>query len=157
MKVRRLIQGSVCLSLIAIGSIASAGGWHNGITRKLGIWYSDGYHAQEGCPSEKIGVWKHSGRAHYRDGHEYADHREHASPFADQYRPHGRPIHGGPVYDEPFYGGEPAESLAPGEPTPAAPKAPIMPTAPNDPTMPTPNGHSEARLPSSMFPLAPIR
>ncbi len=157
MEVRLLLRGTVCLTLMSVSSIAMAGGWHNSITRKLGIWYSDGYHAQEGCPTEKVGGWKRHGHAAYADGHEYAGREEHASPFADQHRAYSRPLRGGPAYGVPFEDEAFGAELQPGEPTPARPRAPVMPKAPNDPNVPMRQGHSEARLPSSMFPLAPLR
>lgn len=163
MTIRPILCGVVCLSLLGASSIASAGGWHHAITRKLGIWYGDGYHAREGCPSEKPRGGHAPGWSGYAGDYGYSEDRGEASAFADQHRSYApRTIYGGPMHDGPVYGGEIDDvphfgETLPGELTPARPKATLMPTAPNDPSVPMLQGHSEARLPSSMFPLTPLR
>gem|GEM_PF-2395635 len=157
MSVRWLLQASACLALLTTGSVASAGGWHNGITRKLGIWYSDGYHAHEGCPTERMVGRGSPGHPHYADGYGDPGYRPHASPFADQHRPYSHTPFNGSIPRGTEYSEVLDEPPIDAQPTPAKPRTTNMPAAPIDPSVPTREGHSEARLPSSMFPLMPIR
>lgn len=151
MSFRRLLQGSVCLALLATSSVASAG-WPNEIARKLGLGYSDGYHSREGCPTER-GCGP-AGHAHRYDG--FASRRAHSPMFADQHVPYSRSSPSSPIFSAAEYRGLGADSGEP-QPTPAKPRATNVPAVPNDPSMPTRHGHSEARLPSAMFPLTPAR
>ena len=164
----RLLRGTLCLSFLAVSAVALAGGPHHGVMRKLGIGYSDGYHAKEGCPIEQVGGWKHSYHPHQAGGHSYAGYGEPAPAFADQYRSYARePVYGSPMNSGLMHGdvlpGDampheiPADRASDSSPTPALPPKPVMRKAPQDPMIPTRNGHAEARLPSSMFPLTPIR
>ena len=157
-----LLRAAVFFALLVTCSVASAGGLHHGITRKLGIGYGDGYHAREGCPTEKIGGWKHPSASHHTGGYHYPGPRA-TGAFADQYQGYApRPSQGEPAFDGPVYSELISDEAQPERaiehvPTPAKPQMRAKPIVPDDPMIPTRNGHEEARLPSRMFPLAPIR
>ena len=53
MRMTRLVYSMVLGSALLAGTAASAG-WVNELGRNLGLGWSDGYHAYEGCPDSRL-------------------------------------------------------------------------------------------------------
>lgn len=156
MSLSRRLSIATIFAIVATPCCAWAGGhgWHNTVARKLGLGWSDGYHADEGCPTERVGSRKHPSRQGY--GHSFF------GPYSSSWmpeRPHHGP-HGRAIIDGDFYGHDYDERFDDPErpsPTPALRPSPVSPDAPDKSPMPGAANDKEARRPSEMFRLAPIR